>query len=90
MKRIGILSLLILVISTASSCMVSYNNMVAPAASVKTGVVRKTVWFGLARKVDVSIATAAKSAGITKVATVDYVKRVGYFRTIYVTTVTGE
>jgi PBP1b-binding outer membrane lipoprotein LpoB len=73
-----------------TSCTRVYPGMVTTASVVKTGEAKATVWFGIAVNVDVSIATAAKNGGITKVATVDYGVKPGLFRTKYFTRVTGE
>ncbi len=73
-----------------ASCTRYYPGMVTTAASLKTGEARKTVWFGIATNVDVSVATAAKNGGLTKVATVDYGIKSGLFKTVYITRVTGE
>jgi hypothetical protein len=73
-----------------TSCTVVKPGMVTTAKSLKTGEARKKVFFGIAKNVDVSIATAAKNGGITKVATVDYGIKHGFCTTTYFTRVTGE
>lgn len=90
-KIIIILATTLLLAFLVSSCKSTHDYIVTPGInSVKTGEARKTVWFGIAKDVDVSIATAAKNGGITKIATVDYSTRFGFLRTIFYTKVTGE
>lgn len=89
MKKIVLLSS-VLVIVGITSCTHVYPGMVTTASSVKKGEAKKKVWFGIAKDVDVSIATAAKNGGITKVATVDYGVKGGLFSKTYFTIVTGE
>jgi hypothetical protein len=89
MKKLYI-STVLLTVLVASSCTRVYPGMVSSAASHKEGIAKKRVWFGIAKDVDVSIATAAKNGGITKVATVDYGIKGGLFSTTYFTKVTGE
>lgn len=90
MKRISYIILLASSLLFTASCARVYPGMVTTASVVKTGEAKKKVWFGIAKNVDVSIATAAKNGGITKVATVDYGVKPGLFKTIYFTRVTGE
>lgn len=73
-----------------SSCTHVYPGMVTTAKAEKTGEARKKVWFGIAKNVDISVATAAKNGGISKVATVDYGIKRGLFSKTYFTRVTGE
>lgn len=73
-----------------ASCTVVFPGMVTTAGSKKEGIAKKRIWFGIAKDVDVSIATAAKNGGITKVATVDYGFKGGLFSKTYFTKVTGE
>lgn len=89
MKKILLMSSVIALVGF-TSCTRIYPGMVTTASSIKTGEARKRVWFGIAMNVDVSIATAAKNGGITKVATVDYGVKGGLFSTTYFTRVTGE
>lgn len=89
MKRIFLLGFVIAAFSI-TSCTVVYPGMVTTAASIKEGVAKKKVWFGIAMNVDLSIATAAKNGGITKVATVDYGMKGGLFSKTYFVKVTGE
>lgn len=56
----------------------------------KVGVARHKTFLGICFKCDVSIAKAAANGGITKIATVDYTVRNGFFTVTYETTVTGE
>ena len=89
MKKIFILGLVIASVGV-TSCTKVFPGMVTTATIVKTGEAKKKVWFGIAKDVDVSIATAAKNGGITKVATVDYGYKGGLFSKTYFTRVTGE
>lgn len=90
MKKALSITALALTLVFASSCSRIYPGMVTTAGSVKEGIAKKKVWFGIAMNVDVSIATAAKNGGITKVATVDYGVKGGLFSKTYFTKVTGE
>jgi len=87
MKKLVLIASVLIVVS---SCTAVYPGMVTTAAVVKTGEARANVWFGIARNVDVSVATAAKNGGITKVATVDFGVKRGLFKTVYFTRVSGE
>lgn len=89
MKKILIATAIASVFGLASCTMV-YPGMVTTASSVKEGVVTKKVWFGIAGNVDLSLATAAKNGGITKIATVDYGMKSGLFKKTYFIKVTGE
>ncbi|MES2138839.1 MAG: TRL domain-containing protein [Bacteroidota bacterium] len=89
MKKIFIMSSVVALLGT-TSCTKIYPGMVTTASSIKTGVATKKVWFGIAKDIDVSVATAAKIGGITKVATVDYGMKGGLFSKTYFTKVTGE
>ena len=89
MKKLFILTAVI-ALGALTSCTKIYPGMVTTAGSVKEGIAKKKVWFGIAMNVDVSIATAAKNGGITKVATVDYGTKGGLFNVTYFTKVTGE
>jgi len=89
MKKI-LLSLSVICLFAITSCSKVYPGMVTTASSIKTGEARKKVWFGMAKDVDISIATAAKNGGITKVATVDHGFKGGIFSKTYFTRVTGE
>lgn len=89
MKKILLMSSVIALVGF-TSCTRVFPGMVTTASSIKTGEARKKVWFGIAKSIDVSIATAAKNGGITKVATVDYGFKGGLFSKTYFTKVTGE
>lgn len=89
MKKIIILSSVVLGMSLAS-CTRVYPGMVTTASSLKEGMAKKKVWFGIATKIDLGVATAAKNGGITKVATVDYGMKGGLFSKTYFVKVTGE
>ncbi len=90
MKKIFILIIAAVAFISTSCVTRVYPGMVTQASSVKTGIASKRVWFGIAKDVDVSIATAAKNGGIKRVATVDYGIRFGFFNRTYFTKVTGE
>lgn len=90
MKKLILSAQVILVASVLASCTMVYPGMVTTASSLKKGVAKKKVWFGIAKNVDVSAAAAAKKGGITKIATVDYGVKGGLFSTTYFTIVTGE
>ena len=65
--------------------------MVTKNSGTKEGVTTRTIWFGLAfGHTDLSLITAAKNGGISKIATVDFEYKSGLFRTIYTVKVTGE
>lgn len=89
MKKIILMSSVIALVGF-TSCTRIYPGMVTTASSIKKGEARKKVWFGIAKSVDVSLATAAKNGGITKIATVDYGMKGGLFSKTYFTVVTGE
>jgi hypothetical protein len=75
----------------ATSCTISYPGIATGNTIEKTGTASRKVWFGIAiRPVDLSIETAAKNAGITKIATVDYSVTGGLFTVTYKVTVTGN
>jgi len=61
-------------------------------ANEKRGEASYTVWLGFIRpmEADISIRTAAKNGGITKVATVDSKIESKLFRATYTTIVTGS
>jgi len=87
MKKSIIIILTVVVSLFTTSCMVTFPGIATQASSVKVGIAEKKVWFGIAKDIDVSIATAAKNGGITKIATVDVkVYSDGSVKTI----VTGE
>jgi len=90
MKKAILLAVVVTAFAATSCVTRIYPGMVTQAASLKTGVASKKVWFGIAKDVDVSIATAAKNGGIKRVATVDYGMKSGIFSVTYFTRVTGE
>jgi len=88
MKKIIGLSLLGLLFA---SCSVTYPGIATGNVASKEGVAKKKIILGIALKpVDVSIETAAKNGGISKVATVDYQVSKSLFSTTYKTIVTGN
>jgi hypothetical protein len=89
MKKLSIITAVI-ALGAFTSCTKVYPGMVTSAASVKEGIAKKRVWFGIAMNVDVSVATAAKNGGLKKVSTVDYGMKYGLFNVTYFTKVTGE
>ena len=89
MKKILIATAFVSVLGI-TSCTSVYPGMVTTASSVKEGIVTKKVWFGIAGNVDLSLATAAKNGGLTKIATVDYGIKRGLFTKTYFIKVTGE
>ncbi len=90
MKKSIIIISSVVVSMFTTSCMVTFPGIATQASSVKVGIAEKKVWFGIAKDIDVSIATAAKNGGIKKVATVDYGVKGGLFSRTYFTKVTGE
>lgn len=91
MKKIRNIALIAACSGLLASCSVSGPLMVTNNASVKRGVAEKTVILGITfGEADLSIATAAKNGGITKVATVDWKVQGGLFKKTYQTIVTGE
>lgn len=75
----------------AASCRGYYKNItVSEAKSIKTGEIKQRVWLGLAFNIDMSIASAAKNGGITKVSTVDVILKPGFLNYLYITRVSGE
>lgn len=76
-----------------TSCSASWPIAVTDnSAGVKRGEAKVKVILGFIRPMDadLSIKTAAKNGGITKVATVDQKVKSGLFVTTYYTIVTGE
>lgn len=74
-----------------TSCRGFYSSMgVTSAKCQKEGIAKKKVWLGMAFNVDVSIETAAKNGGITKISTVDYLVKPGFLNRTYITKVCGE
>lgn len=75
-----------------ASCSVSRPILVTDNESQKEGVAEFDVILGIFRPkdADISIATAAKNGGITRVATVDFKVESKLFKTTYKTIVTGN
>ncbi len=83
--------MLALFTTLANSCTISYPGIATGNANEKSGTASRKIWFGIAlRPVDLSIQTAAKNGGITKIATVDYSLRQGLFSRTYKIEVTGN
>lgn len=92
MKKISIILASVLMLSL-TSCMQQYETIVTSGkVSTKEGVAKKLVILGIYLKADLSIATAAKNGGITKISTVVYGMRapLGPLYQKYYTKVTGE
>lgn len=89
MKKIMMLAMLIAFIGT--SCTVITPGVATGNEALKVGKVKKKLFLGITFKpVDLSVATAAKNGGITKIATMDYSVRYGFpFRT-YELVLTGN
>jgi hypothetical protein len=88
MRKILVLATMVALIGT--SCTVMTPGVATGNVASKTGTVKKKVFLGMTFKpIDLSIATAAKNGGITKVATMDYSVRRGFFTT-YKLVITGE
>lgn len=86
-------SLFTLIVSAGflASCTMSYPGIATGNEIVKSGTASRKIFMGIAIKpVDLSIEKAAKSGGITKVATVDYSVKKGLFFTTYKVEVTGN
>ncbi len=82
---------MVLLGSLATSCTISYPGIATGNTIEKSGTASRKIWFGIAiRPVDLSIHTAAKNGGITKIATVDYSIKQGLFTTTYKIEVTGN
>lgn len=77
---------------TMASCSISAPYLVTDNAGPKKGEASYSVILGIFRPMDadVSIKTAAKNGGITKVASVDWRVESKLFKTTYITVVTGE
>lgn len=75
-----------------ASCSASRPILITDNASEKEGVAEFDVILGIFRPkdADISIATAAKNGGITRVATVDFKIESKIFKTTYKTIVTGN
>ena len=86
---------LIIIASSAlilASCSVAGPRMVSNnKIGSKRGEASRTIILGITfGHTDLSLQTAAKNGGITKIATVDWKVRGGFFKTTYSTIVTGE
>ena len=93
MKKIKVLFTMAILGATIASCSYSRPILITDnASSDKTGTAEFDVILGIFRpmKGDLSIQTAAKNGGITKVATVDYVITSKIFKTTFKTIVTGS
>lgn len=88
MKKIIFVGVIAAVLTSCASA--TYPGVATGNQSLKTGIAEKKVWFGTAKTVDLGIVKAAQNGGITKVATVDYQIKYGFFNTTYKTIVTGE
>ena len=79
-------------LATLASCSMSIPGMVTQnSVGTKEGVAERTIILGISfGHTDLSLKTAAKNGGITKIATVDYEVQGGLFSTTYRTVVTGE
>jgi hypothetical protein len=89
MKKIILLasSALIMASCSVSGPMMVSNNKIGS----KRGVASRKIIFGITfGHTDLSLQTAAKNGGITKIATVDWKVKGGVFSRTYSTIVTGE
>jgi PBP1b-binding outer membrane lipoprotein LpoB len=89
MKKIALLITCTLVLA---SCSMTYPVAVKNNKSAsKSGVAQRTIVLGICiGHTDLSLATAAKNGGITKIATVDYYVKNYVVAKTYKTIVTGE
>lgn len=78
--------------ATIASCSHSRPILITDNPSEKTGTAEMDVILGIFRpmKGDLSIQTAAKNGGITKVSTVDFIVKSKIFKVTYQTVVTGS
>ena len=92
MKLIKKLVPVVLLAAFITSCSVSRPILVTDNAGEKEGVAEFSVVLGIFRPkdADISIATAAKNGGITRVASVDFKVEAKLFKTTYKTIVTGN
>jgi hypothetical protein len=92
MKKIKLLFTMAVLGAVMASCSVSRPILVTDNPSEKTGTASFDVILGIFRpmKGDLSIQTAAKNGGITKVSTVDFVVQSRIFKMTYKTVVTGS
>jgi len=91
-KAIVIVALAFAVVALMGCPSVNLPHSVGSASIQKTGQASGTIILGMFGDADAGIATAAKNAGITKIATVDVQTKSVLFvlLTTYTTTVTGE
>ncbi len=75
-----------------TSCVTTWPGLVTQnSIGTKVGVAKRKIILGLAfGHTDLSLTTAAKNGGISKIATVDYTVKGGLFAKTYMVTVTGE
>jgi hypothetical protein len=83
---LGLVSIILASCSVSGPLFVTSNTI-----GKKTGVASRTLFLGITLgTTDLSIQTAAKNGGITKIATVDTKVEGGLFTSTYSTIVTGE
>jgi hypothetical protein len=92
MKKIKVLFIMAVLGATIASCSHSRPILITDNPSEKTGTTEMDVILGIFRpmKGDLSIQTAAKNGGITKVSTVDFIVKSKIFKVTYQTVVTGS
>tara|TARA_B110000285_G_C15064302_1_gene584213 strand:+ start:1084 stop:1344 length:261 start_codon:yes stop_codon:yes gene_type:complete len=86
MKKILILACVAIF---ATSCTITYPGIATGNEATKTGEVEEVLFLGLG-SVNLGVENAAKKAGITKIATVDYSVKAGLIITKYKIIVTGN
>jgi hypothetical protein len=86
MKKILILACVAIF---ATSCTITYPGIATGNEATKTGEVKAKLFMGLGNA-NLGVETAAKNAGITKVATVDYSVKAGFLFTTYKVIITGN
>ena len=86
MKKILILACVAIL---ATSCTITYPGIATGNEATKTGEAKEKLFMGLG-SANLGAETAAKNAGITKIATVDYSVKAGLFFTTYKVIVTGN
>ncbi len=92
MKKALKYSIVIVALCSLASCSVTGPLMVTDnPVGTKRGEASRKIFLGIAfGNTDLSIATAAKKGGISKVATVDWKVKGGLFSQTFSTVVTGE
>ncbi len=92
LKHLNYIFITILSVLIISSCSITGPiNATGNEIGHKVGYSRGTVVFGVAFDVDVSIASAAKQGGITKISTVEFKhSTILYLFNVYTCIVTGE